>query len=357
VTRRLLVLLPAVGLVASGVLAAQTPAGALPCGLTTTARIVAVGDVHGAFDRYVTILQEAGLIDGGRKWAGGDAVLVQLGDVVDRGPDSRRVLDLLRQLERDAARAGGRVHYLLGNHEVMRMQADLRFVSAEESAAFRVSTSGELRDRAYEIVADRRRDQARAADEAFDERAFRTTFFEQTPLGLIEMQRAFGAEGEYGKWLRQHDVLVELNGTLFVHGGISPAIAGHGCAAIATAARAELREDRVADPARSGLLLEREDGPLWYRGLTDGTATVDDVSVVLKAMGASRVVVGHSVTGTHRITPSFDGRVIAIDTGMLGGEWYPGGVASALELRDGAVTAIYEGRRDVVIARAPVRDR
>src|SRR5262245_3667344 len=83
---------------------------ATPCEFTGVSRIVAVGDVHGAADRFIGILQAAGLIDDKQHWSGGRAHLVQLGDVLDRGPDSRRALDLLRRLEDEAAKDGGAVH-------------------------------------------------------------------------------------------------------------------------------------------------------------------------------------------------------------------------------------------------------
>ena len=79
--------------------AAQQPNAWPACDLRTTERIVAVGDVHGAYDGLVGILRTAGIIDGRARWSGGRAILVQTGDVVDRGPDSRKALDLLRRLE------------------------------------------------------------------------------------------------------------------------------------------------------------------------------------------------------------------------------------------------------------------
>src|SRR5687768_13000655 len=82
-------------------------------------RIVAVGDVHGAADSFVAILQTAGLVDANRNWVGGRSVLVQTGDVTDRGAGTKAALDLLMSLEKQASKSGGRVHYLLGNHEVM----------------------------------------------------------------------------------------------------------------------------------------------------------------------------------------------------------------------------------------------
>src|SRR5436190_1612273 len=113
----------------------RAPLAAPACQLTGIDRIVAVGDVHGAYDRYVEILRTAGLLDDRLRWTGGRAHLVQLGDIVDRGPDSLKALDLLDRLEKDASRAGGAVHALLGNHEVMRMLGDLRFATAGEYEA------------------------------------------------------------------------------------------------------------------------------------------------------------------------------------------------------------------------------
>src|SRR5262245_16482482 len=100
-----------------------------PCDLQTRERIVAVGAVHGAYDRFVAILSKTGLVDARGRWTGGRAMLIQTGDLLDRGPDSKRVLDLVRRLEQEASRAGGQVYTLLGNHEVMRMVGDWRYVS------------------------------------------------------------------------------------------------------------------------------------------------------------------------------------------------------------------------------------
>ena len=117
-----------------------------PCDIQTTERVVAVGDVHGAFDNFVAILRAAQVIDNRNRWAGRRTVLVQTGDILDRGPDSRKAIDLLRRLERDAQRAGGRVVSLLGNHEFMRLVSDWRYVSAGEIDAFRNGDSAQLRE-------------------------------------------------------------------------------------------------------------------------------------------------------------------------------------------------------------------
>jgi hypothetical protein len=91
-------------------------------------RIVAVGDVHGAYEAFVKILQTADLIDQNQSWIGGKATLVQLGDVPDRGPRSRDVIDLLMRLEANASQ-NGRVECILGNREMMNIIGDLRYAS------------------------------------------------------------------------------------------------------------------------------------------------------------------------------------------------------------------------------------
>ena len=93
------------------------------------ARVVAVGDVHGSYEGLVTILLEAGLIDTDLRWIGGDATLVQTGDLLDRGVRVRRVLDLLIRLQGEAAAAGGRVVVLLRNHEAMNLVGIVRDVN------------------------------------------------------------------------------------------------------------------------------------------------------------------------------------------------------------------------------------
>ena len=98
--------------------------------------------------------------------------------------------------------------------------------------------------------------------------AERDTAAAQMPPGFIEMRQAFGREGEYGKWLRQLPATIKINDIVFAHGGISPAVAPMGCAAINDQVRRELGDDldkTRAAPLES--LAARVDGPLWYRGL------------------------------------------------------------------------------------------
>jgi hypothetical protein len=297
------------------------------CRVEAPSRIVAVGDVHGAFDRFTAVLRAAQVIDRRGRWTGGDAVLVQTGDVLDRGADSRRALDLLRRLEREAPRAGGRVLALLGNHEVMVMLGDYRYVSAGEYAAFRSPDAEALRERYYRAALEDARARAKTAAQPF-----------------VEMAVAMGPRGEYGAWLRDRPAMARINGIAFVHGGISPAVADLGCDAINATIREEVAaipDTRAADPA--ALLATREDGPLWYRGLAaEEAGAPEDIRSLLDRLDARAIVIGHTVAPGGRIAARAGGRVLQIDTGMLGTPFFPGGRASALEIRGGALRAIYE---------------
>ena len=337
--------------------AAQQPNAWPACDLRTTERIVAVGDVHGSYDGLVAILRTAGIIDGRARWSGGRAILVQTGDVVDRGPDSRKALDLLRRLEGEAMRAGGRVYPLLGNHEFMRMVWDWRYVSAEELGAFRTADSADFRERAYALVlADVQRRAQEQQQPPVDEAAFHAQFMKDIPLGYIEMRQAFAATGEYGKWLRERYAVIRINGIVFLHGGISAATAALGCAGINDAVRRDLGVPNPTPEQALAMLSSSETGPLWYRGLAEEPepAFAPALTNILELLGARAIVIGHTVTADFRITRRFDGRVIQIDTGMLGGTFYPGGMPSALEIRGETLTAIYKSGREPLSAGAQV---
>ena len=92
------------------------------------------------------LLREVEVIDDSNNWVGGDTHLVSLGDLIDRGPGSRQVVELLMKLQQQAAAAGGAVHVVLGNHEVLVMSGDTRYISRAEYAAFADDESGAERE-------------------------------------------------------------------------------------------------------------------------------------------------------------------------------------------------------------------
>jgi hypothetical protein len=259
-----------------------------PCAIETTERVVVVGDVHGAYDRFTGILRSAGLLDDRDRWIGGRAILIQTGDVVDRGAHSRRVIDLLKRLERDARRAGGRVYPLLGNHEFMRAAHDWRYVSAGEYKAFEDGESEHLQKAALDrmLVIARRRAQGEGRD--FDAASYRDQCMQDIPLGYLEMRRAFDKSGEYGEWIRTRLAAVKVNGVLFVHAGISEKTAALGCEGINAAIRADLAALPVPMEKVAGMFASSEDCPLWYRGMARDTeealaTAVDRILPVVRA--------------------------------------------------------------------------
>ncbi len=265
---------------------------------------MAVGDVHGDFDGLVAILRAAGIVDGRNRWAGKKAHLVQTGDIPDRGDNSRKVFELLMTLESQAKKAGGMVHVLLGNHEVMNMVGDLRYVTRGEFESYRTPDSEQLREQAYEVLAD----PAQKTD-----RAYRKKWEQDHPLGWVEHRQAFGPNGRYGKWLRQKNVVIRVNEVLFVHGGISPKYVSLSLREINEQGRAELK-DLTRIP--NGLLNDPE-GPLWYRGLarTPEAELASHVDAVLAAYKVKHIAIGHT-PAPGVIMPRFGGKVFQIDVGI-----------------------------------------
>lgn len=240
-------------------------------------KLFAVSDIHGEYSSLVELLTAGKVIDTDLTWSFGDGHLVVVGDVFDRGPNVTECLWLIYRLEQEASAAGGAVHFLLGNHELMVMRGDLRY----------------LNERYTEGIARRSR---------------------------FKYDELFGTETELGRWLRSKHALLRLNRTLFVHGGLMPEF---------IESRASIGE--INEAARDGLDLSSMSlyfdaptkrlygsfGPLWYRGYTEGiegsypaapTALIDSV---LALCDVDQVVIGHTEHDT--LSLFHDGKVIAID--------------------------------------------
>jgi len=99
-------------------------------------RRIIVGDIHGELEGFTEIIRNAGLIDGKDNWSGGDDILIQTGDVIDRGPYSREAVDLLKRLQKEAAVTRGKVVRLCGNHELMLIQKDFRYANFNDPMSF-----------------------------------------------------------------------------------------------------------------------------------------------------------------------------------------------------------------------------
>jgi hypothetical protein len=305
-------------------------------------RIVAIGDIHGDYDAYRQTLYLAGITDRRGRWAAGSTHLVQTGDVPDRGPDTLRIIRHLDGLTRQAQRAGGRVHHLIGNHEAMNVYGDLRYVTPGEFAAFADRRSERRRQRYFEAVVEQMRGEEPDRHAALPE-DFREQWMNDHPRGWVEHRQAWdprwNPDGELFRWVMRSSVAVQLNDLIFVHGGISQNYCHMALAEMTARVHDALQLDGEADLD----ILGDESGPLWYRGLAGvAPATQPDViDAMLRRYEARHFVIGHTPTGGV-IWPRHDARVILIDTGMSA---YYGGHIAWLEIEGGELVAGYPGGR------------
>lgn len=305
-------------------------------------RIVAIGDLHGDYDNYIETLRLAGLIDKRGRWAGGTSHLVQTGDIPDRGPETLKIMEHIDRLAEQAEKNGGRVHRLIGNHEAMNVYGDLRYVTGEEFADLADGRSRALRDRYFELVMQDLQTRDPEGFAALPEN-YREAWDAAHPLGWVEHRQAWdpawNPEGEYALRTLGLKVAIEINDTLFVHGGISDVYADVSLAELTERVRSALRNFNYDEPGP----VADECGPLWYRGLAGVApeADAETVASILERLGASRMVVGHTPT-SGVIWPRFNGRVVQIDSGIS--EHY-GGYPAYLEVTQLGLFAGYPGGR------------
>lgn len=297
-------------------------------------KLVAVGDVHGDYGQLINVLRDAGVVDAQDKWVFGKGQLVQVGDRIDRGPDSRKIMDFFMRLEKEAKKAGGAVFALVGNHEVMNVMGDLRYVIPEEFAAFKSPDSERLQDALLARVAEERKNQGRPEMTAEEQQKWR----QEQPLGFVEHRLAWAPKGTYGSWIAKQDAVVRIGDTLFLHGGIGPKYADFSLKDL---------DDKIRDEIKAGdnqmaIVANDPEGPLWFRGLAQGDpALAESLTAVLKRHSATRMVIGHTPT-EGLVFPRYGGRVIQIDVGLS--KAY-GGPPAGLLIENGKATAIHRGRR------------
>ncbi|MGN1233794.1 MAG: metallophosphoesterase [Candidatus Cryptobacteroides sp.] len=241
-------------------------------------RTFILSDPHGKMDIVVELLMRNGVVDSGLNWSFGRNHLVVIGDVFDRGEDVTQILWLLYKLETEAEKAGGRLSFLLGNHEPMVLAGDLRYT-----------------EKKYPDVAE--------------------------TLGL-EVPELYGSNTELGRWLATRNTIEKAGSNIFVHAGLGPEMPGLGLripeinAAVSSGLFKD-RAQRYADPLLKALLTNP--GPVWYRGLVLDEERYNpiepsELEAVLEYFDADRMFVGHTVMDD--ITILWDGRVIAVNVDL-----------------------------------------
>lgn len=273
-------------------------------------RVVAVGDLHGDLEATRRALRAAGVIDDKDGWSGGMTVLVQTGDILDRGDGERAILDLLERLMGEAKKAGGAVHVLNGNHEVMNVAGDLRYVTPGGFASFENDPVSS--DSSVNLDRFAKHEKARA--------------------------RAFLPGGPYARRLANFNTVVMVNDSLFVHGGALSKHVRYGIGKINREVQAWMRGDRPSLPA----IMQGDDAPTWNRRFSSPDVDARDCRVletVLHHVGAKRMVVGHTPQ-KGGITSACDERVWRIDIGLA--SHYGSSPAQVLAVDGDKVTVLKE---------------
>lgn len=272
-----------------------------PSRLPAAARIVAIGDVHGDFEATLRVLRLAGAIDESDKWAGGELVLVQTGDELDRGEGEQKIVDLFEALRPQARAAGGWVLALNGNHEIMNAQGDLRYV-----------TPGGLAD----------------FEDAIDPGLLQDPRLGRVPPEARARLAAFLPGGPYAKILATRNVAVVVGKTAFVHGGIRPPYASKGLEAFNAPTAKWLLGEGAPLPAA----MRDPEGPIWTREYSDqvDAAACADLDLALAQLGVDRMVVGHTVQAKG-INAACEDKIWRIDVGLAA--HYGSAKAQVLEIR------------------------
>lgn len=298
--------------------------------MTERGRVIAVGDLNGAYDVLVDILRATGLVNRKLAWVGKQAELVQVGDLFNRGAGAARALRLLLRLQRQAPRTGGKVTVLLGNHEVMTALRHEGYCTEDEYLSFASAAAQRAwpaRVQRMMLRLARDRSQGTVLPIAPRLAAWK---IEHVP-GRAELRRALSARGSLGRALRRLPVVYRTGRTLFVHAGLLPAWARLGIGALNQRARADWANARVtlwSLPKHS--LFRSSTGPLWDRSLMrGGRQMLAQLRETLELTESERMVVGHTTTGSlvggqaGRIAVQAGGRLIGIDVGLCSGNSTP----------------------------------
>jgi len=305
----------------------QLCSAGIKCVWSGVDKIVAVGDIHGDYKNFILILKGTGIVDENLNWAGGKIHLVQTGDIMDRGPDARKVFDLLMRLEKEAEKAGGRVHALIGNHEFMNIVGisfDFPgYVTPEQFVSFLPTKYREKKEREFKEKASKKN---HSSNENKDLNKYWTQLIKNDSRARQQYIDAFNIK--YGKWILKHNTVIKINDTIFVHGGISEAYSTWKLNDINMRVRMELKG------LKPYKLVYEGGGPLWFRDLAQKDENVykQDVDRIFTNLKSKFMVIAHTPrTGSIVVSKEnmnrFQGRIWIIDTGISD---YFGGHLSAL---------------------------
>ena len=232
--------------------------------------LIAISDIEGNFDAFAEMLLGLGIINKDLNWTFGKNHLVLVGDFFDRGQEVFNCLWLVYKLEQEAELAGGKVHFIMGNHEQINLLGDFRDVHKK-----------------YEMFANRIK---------------------------IPYKKWLANGSVLGDWLRTKNCMEQIGDNLFLHGGLNPEMAEKGWSVEKVNQLFRKAVSSSWDNLKpESQLITGRNGPLWYRGMSFEELRQGQVDTIVSAFGVERVVVGHTVVDAENISWLYDGRVINID--------------------------------------------
>jgi hypothetical protein len=239
---------------------------------------IAISDIEGNFKSFRLLLEGNGVIDNNFNWTFGDGHLVLIGDFFDRGSQVTEVLWLIYSLEDKAKEAGGYVHFILGNHEIMNMSGDLRYVQQKY------------------------RENAVLLGERYED--------------------LYSENSELGRWLRTKNIMEKAGDILYVHGGISSEINSMDISieTINEISRPYYSDSSLRYPDKRLNVIYGDAGPFWYRGYYQNatSASRNQIDSTLSIYNARHIVTGHTVVAD-TISTWFNGKVFNTDVHHAGG--------------------------------------
>jgi hypothetical protein len=307
------------------------------CVWTGVEKVVAIGDLHGDYENFVKILRGTGIVDDRLNWAAGKTHLVQMGDIMDRGPskddlpNARDILDLIVRLEEEARAAGGRVHQLIGNHEEMNILGISfdypEYVTVSQFKSFLPPDYRETKEREFKKKAKAGLD----IDQLWKDLMKNSDARRQYTITFDDL---------YGRRIAQQNVAIKINDTVFVHGGFNEKYSAMGLENINNLYSQEFQRFFEGELTGQPEILFAPEGPLWNRDLAlqDEALYLPIVQNVLANLQAARIVVAHTPTVDWSKMSRFGGRVWVIDTGISHYFSDIGGHLSALIIDKGNIS-------------------
>ena len=242
-------------------------------------KIAALSDIHGQYDLLIELFRNNKIIDDNLNWSFGKGHLVITGDIFDRGDKVNEVLWFIYKLEAQAKKEGGRLHFLLGNHEYMIFYNDLRYLHEKYRMASKILN--------------------------------------------LEHDELYGDKTVIGRWLRSKSTIIKINNIIFTHGGISEDFIAYRV----------FNLEKINDIMRNSIPQSRKDTKsnefnrmyngtkslIWYRGYFEENFTYTDISKILKLVDADHIVIGH--TTNEQVTQLFNNRIFVVDSGLKRGKY------------------------------------